>query len=455
MKIYNTLTRQKEDFTPVNAGKVSMYVCGPTVYNYIHIGNARPMVAFDAVRRYLEYKGFEVALGSNFTDVDDKIIAKANAEGVTMKEISDRYIAAFFEDSKGLNVLPATFYPRVTDEMGSVVEMTQTLINKGFAYEKNGTVYFSVDNYEEYGKLSRRKQDDEEAGARIEIDTDKRNPLDFVIWKPAKPGEPYWESPWGNGRPGWHIECSVMAKKYLGDTIDIHAGGGDLIFPHHENEIAQSECANGCEFTKYWMHNGLINISDKKLSKSNGNFSTLREIADQHGWDVIRFWLLSVHYRSPINFSKELLEAAGNGLDRIKNCLRSLENASQGGQKPPEFSRFRAEFEDAMDNDFNTANAITAIFDLVKFINLREEKFEYMKEELLDLCGILGLPLTAGEQCSPLQADLAATVEELIEKRRVAKEAKDWAAADAIRAQLTEMGVVIKDTKEGTTWHIE
>jgi len=455
MKIYNTLTRKKEDFVPVNTGKVNMYVCGPTVYDLIHIGNARPLVVFDAARRYLEYKGYEVTFVSNFTDVDDKIISKANAEGVDMKTISERYINELLADSKELNVKPATFYPRVTAEMDGIIKMTDTLINNGFAYEKNGTVYFSVESYEDYGKLSRRKQDDEEAGARIEINADKRNPLDFVIWKPAKPGEPYWESPWGNGRPGWHIECSVMAKKYLGDTIDIHAGGDDLIFPHHENEIAQSVCANGCNFTKYWLHNALITISDKKMSKSKGNFSyVVRNIASEHGWDTVRFWLLSVHYRSPVNYSSELLQATKNGLERIKNCLRSLENVSQS-LPPKEMAQFRAEFEAAMDNDFNTANAITAIFDLVKFINSTNEKSEIMRKELIDLCGILGISITTDEHNSPLQPDFNTSVEKLLEKRRAAKEEKNWAEADAIRAQLTEMGVVVKDTKDGVVWHVE
>jgi len=453
MKVYNTLTRRKEDFTPAKQGKVSMYVCGPTVYDLIHIGNARPLVVFDAIRRYVEHKGFEVAYVSNFTDVDDKIIKKANAENVDMNTISERYINAFYEDSDGLNVKRATFYPRVTQEMDGIIKMTETLVESGFAYEKKGTVYFSVDSYSDYGKLSQRKQDDEEAGARIEINPDKLNPLDFVIWKPAKEGEPFWQSPWGNGRPGWHIECSVMAKKYLGDTIDIHAGGGDLVFPHHENEIAQSVCANGCDFTKYWLHNGLINVSDKKMSKSKGNFWYLRDIANKHGWDTVRFWLLSVHYRSPINYSDELLQSAKSGLNRIKNCLRSLDNISQN-HSPKEITQYRVDFEAAMDNDFNTANAITAIFELVKFINSADEKNKDMRDELVSLCEILGLNIDAGENNSSIQPNLNEIVEELLEKRRVAKDTKNWEEADAIRTQLTEMGVVVKDTKDGVVWHV-
>jgi len=464
MKIYNTLSRQKEDFNPTETGKVKMYVCGPTVYNFIHIGNARPMVAFDAVRRYLLHKGYDVTMVSNFTDVDDKIIAKANAEGVDMATISQRYINEFFTDSDGLNIMRATHYPHATVEMDGVIEMTQTLINKGFAYENNGTVYFSVEAYKEYGKLSHRKLDDEEAGSRVEINEDKRNPLDFVIWKPAKEGEESWASPWGNGRPGWHIECSVMIKKFLGDTIDIHAGGTDLVFPHHENELAQSECANGCQFSKYWMHNGLINIADKKLSKSGGNFTTLREIAEKYGYDVIRFWLLSVHYRSPVNFSSELLEAAKNGLDRIKNCYRTLNEMIAANQSAPcrdelcsSSSMFKTEFEEAMNNDFNTANAITAIFDLVKYINthLSVKTAAALKNELSQLCGILGLLTNANESSSSLQSDFTAKIESLLEQRTAAKAAKDWAKADAIRDELSAMRVIVKDTKDGVVWHVE
>ena len=324
MKLYNTLTRKKEEFVPLEEGKVKMYVCGPTVYDYIHIGNARPYVIFDTIRRYMEYKGYEVKYVQNFTDVDDKIINKAIKEGVESTVISERYIAEAKKDAEGLNVEPATYNPKVTEEMPEIIEMIKTLIEKGHAYEVNGSVFYDTKSFPDYGKLSGKNIDDLEAGARIEVDTTKKSPMDFVLWKPKKPGEPAWQSPWGEGRPGWHIECSVMAKKYLGDTIDIHAGGEDLIFPHHENEIAQSEAANGVQFAKYWLHNGFINVDNKKISKSLGNFFTLRDIVETIPYDVVRFFILNGHYRSPINFSRELMEAAGNGLDRIKNSYKSL-----------------------------------------------------------------------------------------------------------------------------------
>ena len=366
MKLYNTLTRQKEEFVPIEEGKVKMYVCGPTVYNYIHIGNARPYVVFDTVRRYFEYKGYEVTYVQNFTDVDDKIIKKANEEHSTMEEISGRYIKEAFTDADGLNVKRATIHPRVTQEMDNIIAMIQTLIDKGYAYENDGTVYFNTKKDKGYGKLSKKNLDELIAGAseRVSLDEAKINSTDFVLWKPFKPGEPKWQSPWGEGRPGWHIECSVMAKKYLGDTIDIHAGGEDLIFPHHENEIAQSECANGCEFAHYWLHNGFITINNEKMSKSAGNFFTVREIAAEFPYEVIRFFILNGHYRMPLNFSRELLQSCQNGLERIKNCKKDLEHytanaavesiTAEEKEKLSEIDAFRTQFEAAMDDDFNT-----------------------------------------------------------------------------------------------------
>lgn len=381
MKIYNTLTRKKEEFVPIEENKVKMYVCGPTVYDYIHIGNARPYVIFDTIRRYFEYRGYEVNYIQNFTDVDDKIINKANEENVDMSVISERYINEALKDAHGLNVKDATFNPRVTQEMDNIIEMIKTLIEKGYAYEVNGSVYFDTMSFSDYGKLSKKKIDELIAGAseRIEVDSDKKNSTDFILWKPFKPGEPKWDSPWGQGRPGWHIECSVMAKKYLGDTIDIHAGGEDLIFPHHENEIAQSEAANGKPFANYWMHNGFINIDNEKMSKS-GKFFTLRDVVKEVPYDVIRFFILNGHYRSPINFSRELMQAAANGLDRIKNCMKDIEFYESKNTKDSftdneksliiESDNFIKQFEKSMDDDFNTADAVSAIFEFVKFANI-------------------------------------------------------------------------------------
>ena len=382
MKIYNTMSKSKEDFIPLEEGKVKMYVCGPTVYNYIHIGNARPMIVFDTVRRYFEYKGYDVNFVSNFTDVDDKIIKKANEEGVTADEISKRYIAECKKDMEGMNIEPATKNPLATEEIGGMIDMISTLIEKGYAYEKNGTVYYRTRKFEGYGKLSHKNLDDLQSGGRALLVTgedEKEDPLDFVLWKPKKEGEPAWQSPWGEGRPGWHIECSEMSKKYLGEQIDIHAGGEDLIFPHHENEIAQSEAANGKTFAKYWMHNGFLNIDNRKMSKSLGNFFTVREISEKYDLQVLRFFMLSAHYRSPLNFSAELMEAAGNGLERIVTSSGNLkflmENAGTDRMTEAETElfaqtdRFKENFEKAMEDDFNTADAIAAIFDFVKFIN--------------------------------------------------------------------------------------
>lgn len=463
MKLYNTLTRKKEEFIPLEENKVKMYVCGPTVYDYIHIGNARPYVIFDTIRRYLEYKGYDVNYVQNFTDVDDKIIKKSADENVSAKEIADRYVKEALKDAEGLNVKPATKNPRVTEEMEHIIEMIKTLEEKGYAYNVNGTVYFNTKSFDGYGKLSGKNIDELEAGARIEVNTDKKNPMDFVLWKPFKPGEPKWDSPWGEGRPGWHIECSVMAKTYLGDTIDIHAGGEDLIFPHHENEIAQSEAANGKLFSKYWLHNGFINIDNEKMSKSKGNFFTLREIAKEVPYDIIRFFILNGHYRSPINFSRDLVEAAGNGLDRIKNCVKDINfmaaNGKDGNITEDEnkliekCEEFKKRFEESMDDDFNTADAVSVIFEFVKFanININEnstKKFsEIILSKIIELCEILGI--------RPLNKESgfdAGEIERLIEQRQAAKKEKDWAKADKIRDELSAMGVVIEDTRAGVRW---
>lgn len=465
MKIYNTLTRKKEEFVPMEPGKVKMYVCGPTVYDYIHIGNARPYVIFDTIRRYMEYKGLEVNYVQNFTDVDDKIINKAIKEGVDSTVISERYIKEALKDAEGLNVEKATKNPKVTEEMPEIIEMIKTLIEKGHAYEVNGSVFYDTKSFKDYGKLSGKNIDDLEAGARIEVDSTKKSPMDFVLWKPKKPGEPAWQSPWGEGRPGWHIECSVMAKKYLGDTIDIHAGGEDLIFPHHENEIAQSEAANGVQFAKYWMHNGFINVDNEKMSKSKGNFFTLREIVAEVPYDVVRFFILSGHYRSPINFSRELMQAAGNGLDRIKTCAKNLVfllNGANGTMTEEEKSlaaecdKFREQFEAAMEDDFNTADAITAIFDIVKFANVNinekssKEFIQAVEKELKALCEILGIVV---EENAEAGVDVE-KIEALIAERTAAKKDKDFARADEIRAQLSEMGIAIEDTRAGVRWSV-
>ncbi len=467
MKLYNTLTRKKEEFLPQQEGKVKMYVCGPTVYDFIHIGNARPYVVFDTVRRYMEYKGYEVTYVQNFTDVDDKIINRANKENSTMEEISNTYIQEAFHDADGLNVKRATVHPRVTQEMDYIIEMIQTLIEKGFAYEEKGTVYYNTKSFSGYGKLSRKNLEELIAGAseRVSVDDAKKNPTDFVLWKPYKPGEPKWDSPWGEGRPGWHIECSVMAKRYLGDTIDIHAGGEDLIFPHHENEIAQSEAANGKPFAKYWLHNGFITVDNEKMSKSLGNFFTVRDIASHFPYEVIRFFILNGHYRSPINFSRELMQASQNGLERIKNCKKDLNYyIDHCGDVPLkeeekasvlELEKYKAQFEAAMDDDFNTADAISAIYELVRFINkavkeaMSKELALKAKDMLEHLCGVLGI---VEEQVEQAVDEDTAEIEALIAKRTEAKKNKDFAAADAIREQLTAMGITIKDTRQGVQW---
>ena len=407
MKLYNTLTKQKEEFVPVHEGKVGMYVCGPTVYNYIHIGNARPMIVFDTVRRYFEYKGYDVNYVSNFTDVDDKIIKKANEEGVPASEISERFIAECKKDMEGLNIEPATHNPKATEEIDGMIAMISTLIEKGYAYEKNGTVYFRTRKFKNYGQLSKKNLDDMRAGIRIAVSDEKEDAMDFVLWKPKKEGEPAWVSPWGEGRPGWHIECSEMSKKYIGDTIDIHAGGEDLVFPHHENEIAQSECCNDKIFARYWMHNAFLNIDNRKMSKSLGNFRTVREISEQYDLQVLRFFMLSAHYRSPLNFSAELMEASKNGLERILNATDNLKHLiasvaaeEMSAEEKEAFSKTDAyveEFEKAMDDDFNTADAIAAIFELVKYANTTataESSKEYLRgllDRIVKLGDVLGL----------------------------------------------------------------
>lgn len=465
MKIFNTLTRSKDEFIPLEEGKVKMYVCGPTVYNFIHIGNARPMIVFDTVRRYFEYKGYEVNFVSNFTDVDDKIIKKAIEEGVSAQEISQRYIEECKKDMAGMNVKPATTHPLATEEICGMVEMIADLIEKGHAYEKNGTVYFRTRSFNEYGKLSHKNLDDLQSGGRsllVSGADEKEDSLDFVLWKPKKEGEPAWESPWCDGRPGWHIECSVMSKKYLGEQIDIHAGGEDLVFPHHENEIAQSEAANGKEFAKYWMHNAFLNIDNKKMSKSLGNFFTVREISEKYDLQVLRFFMLSAHYRSPLNFSADLMEASKNGLDRIVNAVDNLKHlmsavtveAMTEAEKEAfaKTAEFVENYEKAMDDDFNTADAIAAIFDLVKYTNTTvsaESSKEYLQslfELIVKLADVLGLIVDKEEEL------LDADIERLIEERQAARKARDFARADEIRDELLAKGIILKDTREGVQW---
>jgi cysteinyl-tRNA synthetase len=467
MKIYNTLTKRKDDFKPIEEGKVRMYVCGPTVYNLIHIGNARPMIVFDTVRRYFEYKGYKVNYVSNFTDVDDKIIKAANEEGVDAKVISERYIEECKKDMKAMNVKPATTHPKATEEIDGMIAMIQTLIDKGYAYvAKDGTVYYKTRSFKEYGKLSHKNLDDLQGGMRsllVSGEDQKDDPLDFVLWKPKKEGEPYWVSPWCDGRPGWHIECSVMSKKYLGEEIDIHAGGEDLVFPHHENEIAQSEAANGKQFSKYWMHNAFLNIDNKKMSKSLGNFFTVRDIIEKYDPMVLRFFMLQAHYRSQLNFSADLMEAAKNSLERIITChkknldlLASKDSAaSMTDAETATFAKvdeYVKKFEDAMEDDFNTADAISAVFELVKFINSNvstDSSYAFVKaldDKLLTLTDVLGLDIEVKEEA------LDADIEALIQERTDAKKAKDFAKADAIRAKLLDMGIVLEDTREGVKW---
>ncbi len=461
MRLYNTLSGEKEEFIPVHEGKVGMYVCGPTVYNYIHIGNARPMIVFDTVRRYLEYKGYEVNYVSNFTDVDDKIIQKSIEEGVPASEISERYIRECKTDMEAMNIKPATVHPKATEEIDAMIRMIETLIEKGYAYEKNGTVYFRTRQFDGYGKLSKKNLDELRAGIRIAVSEEKEDPLDFVLWKPKKEGEPAWSSPWGDGRPGWHIECSVMSKKYIGDTLDIHAGGEDLVFPHHENEIAQSEACNGTTFSKYWMHNAFLNIDKKKMSKSAGNFLTVREIGEKYPLQVIRFFMLSAHYRSPLNFSGELVESARAGLERI---LTAAENVREQLKKAPDrecsaeereqlerLGALRAKYEAAMEDDFNTADAISVVFEIVRLANATAEGsarayLEEFSSTITQLCDILGIVTEKKEEL------LDAEIEALIEERQQARKRKEYARSDEIRDMLKEKGILLEDTREGVKW---
>ena len=465
IRIYNTLTRKKEDFVPLEEGKVRMYVCGPTVYNFIHIGNARPMIVFDTVRRYLEAKGYDVNFVSNFTDVDDKIIKKANEEGVSAEEISQRYIAECKKDMAGMNIKPATTHPLATQEIGGMIEMISELIEKGYAYEKNGTVYYRTRKFAEYGKLSHKNLDDLQGGNRsllVSGEDEKEDPLDFVLWKPKKEGEPAWQSPWGEGRPGWHIECSVMSKKYLGEQIDIHGGGEDLIFPHHENEIAQSEACSGKCFSRYWMHNAFLNIDNRKMSKSLGNFFTVREIGEKYDLQVLRFFMLNAHYRSPLNFSADLMESSKNALERILTAVENLKYVAEHASlqemteeevlKLEETKKFEENFDDSMDDDFNTADAIAAVFDLVKFANTNVAEgsskafADALRGKIQSLCDILGIITEKKEEL------LDADIEQLIEERQAARKAKNFARADEIRNELLEKGIVLEDTREGVKW---
>ena len=457
MKIYNTLTRTKEELVPIDKNEIKIYACGPTVYNFIHIGNARPLCVFDVLRRYLEWRGYTVRFVQNFTDIDDKLIKKANEEGTSVPEVAERYIKEFWTDAKGLGVRPATVHPRATENIDAIISLIGTLVEKGYAYQSGGDVYFRAEKFKGYGKLSHQPLEDLEAGARIDVSEIKEDPMDFCLWKGAKEGEPYWESPWGKGRPGWHIECSAMAGRYLGKTIDIHCGGQDLVFPHHENEIAQSEAANGCEFSHYWMHNGYINVDNRKMSKSLGNFFTVREVAEKFGYEPIRFIMISAQYRSPINYSVDIIEQAKNSLDRLYSCrdglLFAMQHAEEGGETPQFIEQRKAEFIAAMDDDLNTADALGAVYMLVKDINIavaagaKKASLSAMLAALEELCGVLGLLYDRKQEQS-----LDSEVEALIEQRTAARKAKDFATADAIRNKLSEMGIVLEDTPQGVKW---
>lgn len=465
MKVYNTLTRKKEELVPITPGEIKMYACGPTVYNYIHIGNARPLCIFDILRRYLEYRGYNVKFVQNFTDVDDKIIRRANEEHVDFSEISERYIKEFWTDADGLNVRHATINPKATENIDAIIQIISTLIEKGYAYEAQGDVYFSTEKFKDYGKLSHQPLEDLEAGARIMVGEVKREPMDFAVWKAAKPGEPAWDSPWGKGRPGWHIECSAMNWRYLGDTIDIHCGGQDLIFPHHENEIAQSECFTGKPFAHYWMHNGYINVDNVKMSKSLGNFFTVRDVAEKYGYEPIRYLLISAQYRSPINYSTDIIEQCIAALNRLYTCRDSLDfelknavDAEHDGDKAiiDGFNKYREQFIAAMDDDLNTADAIASIFELVRDINTNvvgKTPSKALVEGAIamfdELTGVLGL--VYNRKTETLDSD----VEALIEARTNARKEKNWAEADRIRDQLKEMGIVLEDTAQGVKWHRE
>lgn len=461
MKIFNTMTRRKEEFVPLDKNEVKIYACGPTVYNYIHIGNARPLCVFDVLRRYLEYRGYNVRFVQNFTDVDDKIIKRANEEGLSFEEVSKKYIKEFWTDAHGLNFKDATVHPKATENIEEIINIIKTLEEKGYAYAVDGDVYYRTLKFKDYGKLSHQPIEDLQSGARIAIGEKKENPLDFALWKAAKEGEPYWDSPWGKGRPGWHIECSAMNKRYLGDSIDIHCGGKDLVFPHHENEIAQSEAANDAPFAKYWMHNGYINVDNVKMSKSLGNFKTVREIANVYGYEVIRYFLISSHYRSPINYSIDIIEQCQSALDRLYTCRESLDfaikNAKSDIDDDEEILKLIAsakdEFINAMDDDLNTADGIAAVFNLVSTINTeiinKEVSLNVCKKaaEMFDeLTGVLGLLYNRKSN------DIDDDIEKLIEQRQTARANKDWATADKIRDELKAKGIILKDTPQGVTW---
>ncbi len=461
MKIYNTLTRKKEEFIPADKDNVKMYSCGPTVYDYFHIGNARPFIVFDTMRRYLEYVGYKVTFVQNFTDIDDKMIKRANDEGITVKELGDRFIAEYYKDAAAIGVRPATVHPKATENIDAIIDIIKRLEENGYAYNVDGNVYFRTKEFNEYGKLSKQPLEDLELGARIDINERKDDPMDFALWKAKKEGEPYWESPWGEGRPGWHIECSAMANKFLGETIDLHSGGQDLIFPHHENEIAQSECANCKTFSRYWMHNGYINIDGKKMSKSLGNFFTVRDILKEYDGEIIRFFMLSAHYRSPINFADTLMEQAKSAVERVYTCIENLEflkdNASDAecdAELKKELDACRDKFCAAMDDDLNTADAIAAIFDIVYLANTKitsasgKAAIDSVLSMIRELGGVLGLFTKTNEK------SLDDEVAELIAKRNEARAAKDWATADAIRDKLKEMNIVLKDTPDGVKWSI-
>lgn len=466
MKIFNTLTRKKEELVPITPGEFKIYACGPTVYNYIHIGNARPLCVFDVLRRYLEYRGNKVTFVQNFTDIDDKIIRRANEEGVTYSEISEKYIKEFWTDAHGMNVREATVHPKATENIDEIISIISTLVEKGYAYAIDGDVYFSPSHFKEYGKLSHQPLEELEAGARINIGEIKREPMDFALWKSAKPGEPYWESPWGKGRPGWHIECSAMVRRYLGETIDIHCGGQDLIFPHHENEIAQSECCNGVPFANYWMHNGFINVNNTKMSKSLGNFFTVRDVAEKYGYEPIRYLMISSQYRSPINYSVDIIEQCKASLNRLYTCRDSLDFAlknapeeAKGNEEEDikkKLDERRDSFIEAMEDDLNTADALASLYDLVRDINTdviaasaSKELCEYASKLFDDLCYVLGLVYNRNTE------NIDDEIEELIAKRTEARKNKDWAEADRIRDDLKARGIILEDTAQGVKWHRE
>ena len=455
MKIYNTLTRQKDEFVPITPGVAKIYACGPTVYNFIHIGNARPACVFDTLRRYLEYRGYKVDFVQNFTDVDDKIIKKANEEGVTSLEISERYIKEYKTDAEGLNIRPATVHPKVTENMDNIIGIVNALVEKGFAYESKGDVYFRTGKFNEYGKLSHMPLEDLEAGARIDVDETKEAPSDFALWKAAKPGEPHWTSPWSEGRPGWHIECSAMAKTYLADTIDIHCGGQDLIFPHHENEIAQSECANGVPFANYWMHNGYINVDNRKMSKSLNNFFTVRDVAREYGYEPIRYLMIQSHYRSPINYSVEVMNHCKAGLERLYNCKEAVEAALKNAGSVPfegSFESYKDRFVEAMDDDLNTADALSVMFELARELNTAVKEVPASKEKLeagyklyMEMANVLGILYTEKKE-----EEIPAEVLALLEERAAARKNKDFALADQLRDKIGELGYLVEETRQGT-----